>query len=98
MADTAPAVRETEIQHQQWHRALEEYGFGQALRARGCLIEEKGLVVASIGLPLLDCLWAYPLPAYRHARHVVGRVDGEKKNEGQEVDTDQYEDPVHEPS
>jgi hypothetical protein len=54
------------------------------------------LVVAALGLPLLDLLLRDALAADVQPRHVVGRVDGEEQEEGEEVDADQDQQAVAE--
>ena len=52
-------------------------------------VQVQRLVVAALGLPLVDHLLRDALAADVQARHVVGRVDGEEQEEGRQVDAEQ---------
>src|SRR5690606_16917737 len=58
----------------------------------------QGLVVAALGFPFFDGLWADPLASDGHPRHVVGRIDREEQHEGQQVYADQNKDAIQQPS
>jgi hypothetical protein len=57
-------------------------------------VPHQRLVVAALGLPLLDRFGRHPLGAQLHARHVVRRIDDEEQQEGDQVDPDQDRDGV----
>ncbi len=54
-----------------------------------CSLTVQRLVVAALGLPLLDHLLRHALAADVQPRHVVGRVDREEQEEGRQVDAEQ---------
>ena len=77
-------------QREQRHRTLPEASVSRELRrALFSAVPVQRLVVAALGLPLVDLLLRDALAADVQARHVVGRVDGEEQEEGEQVDADQ---------
>jgi hypothetical protein len=86
---SAPMLRPAEVEREQAHRLVEEYGLRDARGPLRVGVVQQWLVVAALGFPLLDRLRGDTLHAQMHARHVVGRVDHEEQEEGDQVDADQ---------
>ena len=61
---------------------------GELAHARRRTVEEKGHVVAVVGLPYLDCLRTVGLLAQGLPGHVVGSVHHKKHGEDKQVDAD----------
>jgi hypothetical protein len=87
--DVAAVVGAAEVAGEHAHRLAEEDRVGEAAVPCALRIPHQRLVVAALGLPLLDRLRRHALDAELHARHVVRRVHHEEQGEGEQIHADQ---------
>ena len=96
--DVAAVVGATEVQREHAHRLVEQDGVGRLRHTRRGGIPHQRLVIAALGLPLLDRLRRHPLRTQLHARDVVRRIDDEEQQEGDQVHPDQDGNGIEQPA